>query len=170
MSTTIPSAQSQPAATPAQPVTLQTLRDKKQRRQPIVMLTAYDHPTAKILASTGVDVLLVGDSAATTMLGAESTTAVTLDFLITLTDAVRRGAPNLFVMADMPFGSYPDIPTAAANAARFVREARADAVKFEMDIRHVEMTRALSAAGITICAHVGLLPQRAHQQGGYIAQ
>src|ERR1043166_4185932 len=99
MNTTIPSASWDPAAIPAQPITLQTLRDKKKRREPIAMLTAYDHPTAKILASAGVDVLLVGDSAATTMLGADSTTAVTLDFLITLTDAVRRGAPNLFVMA-----------------------------------------------------------------------
>ena len=134
------------------------------------MLTAYDFPTAKILASAGVDVLLVGDSAATTMLGADSTTAITLDFLLTLTAAVRRGAPDCFVMADMPFASYPDIPTAAANSARFVREAGADGVKFEMDIRHVEMTRALSAAGITTCAHVGLLPQRAAQQGGYVAQ
>jgi 3-methyl-2-oxobutanoate hydroxymethyltransferase len=142
----------------------------KRLRQPIAMLTAYDYPTAKILAAAGVDLLLVGDSAATTILGEDSTTAVTLDFLLTLTAAVRRGAPDAFVMGDMPFASYPDIPTAVANAARFVREAHADAVKFEMDIRHVEMVQALSAAGIVTCAHIGLLPQRAPQQGGYVAQ
>jgi 3-methyl-2-oxobutanoate hydroxymethyltransferase len=134
------------------------------------MLTAYDYPTAKILAAAGVDVLLVGDSAATTLLGADSTTAVTLDFLITLTEAVRRAAPDKFVMADMPFASYPDIPTAVANAARFVQQARADAIKFEMDIRHVEMMQALAASGVPTCAHIGLLPQRAAQQGGYVAQ
>jgi 3-methyl-2-oxobutanoate hydroxymethyltransferase len=151
-------------------ITLQTLREKKQRREPIAMLTAYDYPTARILAAAGVDVLLVGDSAATTLLGAESTVAATLDFMLMLTAAVRRGAPDVLVMADMPFASYPDIPTGVASASRFVREGGADAVKFEVDIRHVEMIRAASSAGITVCAHVGLLPQRAAQQGGYVAQ
>lgn len=155
--------------TPAR-ITLQSLREMKARREPIVMLTAYDYPTARIVAQAGVDVLLVGDSAATTLLGAESTVVITLDFLVTLTAAVRRGAPDAFVMADMPFATYPDIPTAVANAARFEREAGADAVKFEMDQRHAEMVRALAASGITVCAHVGLLPQRAAQQGGYVAQ
>ena len=147
-------------------VTLQTLREKKARREPIAMLTAYDFPTARILAGAGVDSLLVGDSAATVLLGAPSTTAATMDFLLPLTGAVRRGAPDVFLMADMPFASYPDIRTAVENAGRFVREAGADAVKFEMDIRHVEMARALTAAGIVLCAHIGLLPQRAAQQGG----
>lgn len=151
-------------------ITLQTLSEKKKRGEPIAMLTAYDFPSAKILSSAGVDLLLVGDSAATVLLGEKSTTAATMDFLLTLTAAVRRGAPDVFLMADMPFASYPDIPTAVAGAARFVREAGADCVKFEMDIRHAEMTRALSAAGICTCAHVGLLPQRALLQGGYIAQ
>jgi len=151
-------------------ITLQTLREKKKRREPIVMLTAYDYPTARILAAAGVDVLLVGDSAATTILGADSTVVATLDFLITLTAAVRRGAPEAFLMADMPFATYPDAATAVANAARFVREAGADAVKFEMDVRHVVMVQALAAAGIVTCAHVGLLPQRALQEGGYVAQ
>lgn len=134
------------------------------------MLTAYDYPTAKILANTGIDILLVGDSAATTVLGAESTLKVTFEFLLTITEAVRRGAPDLFLMADMPFASYPDVRTAVANAARFIREAGADGVKLEGDVRHREIVAALSAAGITVCAHVGLLPQRAMQQGGYFAQ
>jgi len=151
-------------------VTLQTLRDKKSRREPIAMLTAYDFPTARILAGAGVDSLLVGDSAATVLLGASSTTAATMEFLLPLTGAVRRAAPDVFLMADMPFASYPDIRTAVENAGRFVREAGADAVKFEMDIRHTEMVRALTAAGIVVCAHIGLLPQRAAHQGGYVAQ
>ncbi len=83
---------------------------------------------------------------------------------------VRRGAPHAFLMGDMPFASYPDIPTAVANAARFVKEAGADSVKLEADIRHAEMITAMTAAGIVTCAHVGLLPQRAPQQGGYVAQ
>src|SRR5512140_690707 len=127
-------------------VTLQTLRDKKQRQEPIAMLTVYDCPTAKLLAAAGVDVLLVGDSAATTLLGADSTVAATMDFMLMLTAAVRRGAPDAFLMADMPFATYPDNATAATNAARFVREAGADAVKFEMEARHAGMVEALTAA------------------------
>jgi len=102
-------------------VTLQTLREKKKRREPIAMLTAYDYPTAKILGRAGVDLILVGDSAATTVLGAESTVAATLEFMLTITGAVRRGAPEVFLMADMPFGSYPDVP--AAEAKRIVETA-----------------------------------------------
>jgi 3-methyl-2-oxobutanoate hydroxymethyltransferase len=151
-------------------VTLHTLREMKKRREAIAMLTAYDHPTAKILAAAGVAILLVGDSVATTVLGAESTVKATLEFLLTLTEAVRRGAPDVFLMADMPFGSYPDVPTAVANASRFMRETGADCVKLEADIRHRETVAALSAAGVIVCAHVGLLPQRAMQQGGYFAQ
>ncbi len=168
--TSVSTQPSPPVAESAGRTTLHTLREKKKRREPIAMLTAYDFPSAKILSAAGVDLLLVGDSAATVLLGEKSTTAATLDFLLILTAAVRRGAPDVFLMADMPIASYPDIPTAVANASRFVREAGADCVKFEMDIRHAEMTRALSAAGICVCAHVGLLPQRALLQGGYIAQ
>jgi 3-methyl-2-oxobutanoate hydroxymethyltransferase len=162
--------QSKSAQPTQERVTLQTLREKKHRREPIAMLTAYDFPTAQLLAEAGVDVLLVGDSAATTLLGADSTVAATLDFMVTLTAAVRRGAPGAFVMADMPFATYPDVPMAVGNAARFVREAGADAVKFEMEIQHANMVEGLTAAGIVVCAHIGLLPQRALQQGGYAAR
>jgi 3-methyl-2-oxobutanoate hydroxymethyltransferase len=157
------------AATPA-PITLDTLRQLKKARSPIAMLTAYDFPTARLFAGAGIEVLLVGDSVATTVLGEDSTTAATMDLLVLLTRAVRKGAPGAFIMADMPFGSYPDVPTAVATAGRFVRESGADAVKLEADLRHKEMVRAMSAAGIVTCAHVGLLPQRAVHQGGYIAQ
>src|SRR4051812_35837911 len=133
--TTTRSSSSREASIPAAlPVTLQTLRQFKKTRTPIAMLTAYDYPTAKLMAAAGVDVLLVGDSVATTVLGEDSTTAATMDLLVVLTKAVRRAAPRTFVMADMPFGSYPDVPTAVANASRFVRESGADCVKLESDI------------------------------------
>ncbi len=168
---TIPAVSVGGGSKPLGRVTLQTLREMKQRKEPIAMLTAYDFPTAKILAAAGVNAILVGDSVATTVLGAESTVRATFDFLMVITEAVRRGAPDVFLMADMPFGSYPDVPTAVMNAARFMREAGADCVKMECDIRHREIVAALSAAGVTVCAHVGLLPQRAfQQQGGYLAQ
>ncbi len=151
-------------------ITLATLRQMKAARNPISMLTCYDYPTARVLAPTGVHILLVGDSAATTVLGEDSTVRVTLDFLVTITDAVRRGAPDVFLMADMPFASYPDIPTAVANAARFMREAGADCVKVEADLRHRDVIAGMTSAGIPVCAHLGLLPQRAAQLGGYFAQ
>ncbi len=171
---TIPTAPgTNPAISPEVPaghISLATLREMKARRQPIAMLTCYDFPTAKVLARTGVHVLLVGDSAATTILGESSTVRVTMDFLVTITDAVRRGAPNVFLMADLPFASYPDVTTGVANAARFIREAGADCVKLEADARHREVVEAMAASGIAVCAHLGLLPQRAMQQGGYFAQ
>jgi len=151
-------------------ITLQTLRQLKKSQTPIAMLTAYDYPTAKLMAAAGVDILLVGDSVATTVLGEDSTVTATMELLLVLTRAVRRAAPQTFVMADMPFASYPDVSTAVANASRFVREAGADCVKLESDIRHREIVTAMSAAGIVTCAHIGLLPQRAAQQGGYVAQ
>ncbi len=154
----------------AQRITLAHLQAMVGRQQPIAMLTCYDHPTAQALVGAGLHILLVGDSAATTVLGENSTTAATMDFMLLITRSVRRGAPNLFVMADMPFASYPDVPTAAANALRFVQIAGADAVKLECDGRHVEIVRALSASGIVVCAHLGLLPQRAVQHGGYRAK
>jgi 3-methyl-2-oxobutanoate hydroxymethyltransferase len=89
---------------------------------------------------------------------------------VTITRAVRRGAPHAFIMADMPFGSYPDVPTATTNAVRFMRESGADAVKLECDARHEAIVRALAAAGVVVCAHLGLLPQRAQQFGGFRAQ
>ena len=134
------------------------------------MLTCYDFPTARILAAAGIPTLLVGDSAANTVLGEETTLKATMDFLVTITAAVRRGAPGVFLLADMPFASYPDARTAALNAARFLRESGADAVKLEVDGRHEKIVGTLAAAGITVCAHLGLLPQRALQQGGYKAQ
>jgi 3-methyl-2-oxobutanoate hydroxymethyltransferase len=165
-SSSLPAA---PQAAPA-PITLNTLKALKKSREPIAMLTAYDYPTARLMAAAGIEILLVGDSVATTVLGEDSTVSATMDLLLVLTKAVRRAAPNAFIMADMPFASYPDVPAAVANASRFVRESGADAVKLEADIRHKEIVTAMAAAGIVTCAHIGLLPQRAAQQGGYVAQ
>ncbi len=151
-------------------ITVATLRKMAAQGHPIAMLTCYDHPTALILASTGLHILLVGDSAATTVLGEDSTTAATMEFMVPITRAVRRGAPDLLLMADMPFASYPDIPTAVANALRFIREGGADVIKMECDHRHINIVGAMAAAGIGVCAHLGLLPQRAIQEGGYKAR
>jgi len=159
-----------PARLSSSKITLQTLRQRRAARMPIAMLTAYDFPTAKILQEAGVPVLLVGDSAAMTMLGLDSTVHATMDFLMTITAAVRRGAPQVFLMGDMPFASYADAKTGVENAARFMQQAGADAVKVEADGRHEAIIAAMSAAGVPVCAHLGLLPQRVAQQGGYRAK
>ena len=156
-----------PVQRPAGKITLGTLKTMRQEQRPIAMLTCYDFPTAKILASCGVPVLLVGDSAATTVLGETSTIYATMDFMVLLTRAVRRGAPDVFLMGDMPFGSYATEELSVSNGKRFLAEAGADCVKLECDLRHENIVRAMTMAGIPVCAHLGLLPQRAVQQGGY---
>ncbi|HMD52931.1 MAG TPA: 3-methyl-2-oxobutanoate hydroxymethyltransferase [Phycisphaerae bacterium] len=151
----------------ARKITLAVLRQMRQEQRPIAMLTCYDFPTAQILAQAGVPLLLVGDSVATTVLGEKSTIPATMDFMVTITRAVRNGAPGVFLLADMPFGSYSTIKTAVSNAKRFLAESGADAVKVECDRRHEAIIAAMAAAGIPICAHLGLLPQHAAQEGGY---
>jgi 3-methyl-2-oxobutanoate hydroxymethyltransferase len=148
-------------------ITATTLKTMRRENRPIAMLTCYDFPTAKILADCGVSILLVGDSAATTLLGESSTIHATMDFMILLTHAVRRGAPDVFLMGDMPFGSYATEESAVANGRRFMVQAGVDCVKVECDIRHESIVRAMAMAGIPVCAHLGLLPQRAVQRGGY---
>jgi 3-methyl-2-oxobutanoate hydroxymethyltransferase len=160
-------ATANPASGTGSKITLNSLKTMRQENRPIAMLTCYDFPTAKILAACGVSILLVGDSAATTVLGENSTIHATMDFMILLTRAVRRGAPDVFVMGDMPFGSYATEEAAVANGKRFMAEAGVDCVKLECDLRHESIVRAMSMAGIPVCAHLGLLPQRAVQQGGY---
>ena len=148
-------------------ITLLGLKTMRQENRPIAMLTCYDFPTAKILAACGVPILLVGDSVATTVLGESSTIHATMDFMILLSRAVRRGAADVFLMGDMPFGSYATEESAVANGKRFMAEAGVDCVKLECDIRHESIVRTMAMAGIPVCAHLGLLPQRAVQQGGY---
>lgn len=154
--------------TPQKPVTLSTLRRLKDGGRKFAALTCYDATTARWLGRAGVEVLLVGDTAAQMILGHDSTIHAPLDFLVTITAAVKRGAPDRFVMADMPFMSYQaDDAEAIRNAGRFMTEGRADAVKLEVDARFGDLVGKLSRAGVPVVAHIGSLPQRVRLTGGY---
>ncbi len=132
------------------------------------MLTCYDATTAGLLTAGGVDVLLVGDTAAQMILGYDSTLPAEMDFMVTITAAVRRGAPEAFVMADMPFGSYQCGKDAGvANAIRFVKEAGADAVKLEVDRTMTPLVERMVHAGVPVVAHIGSRPQHIRAKGGY---
>jgi len=153
-------------------VTLQRLAEMKARREPIVMVTAYDYPTGRTAEQAEVDMVLVGDSGAQVVLGHDSTVAVTVDEMLVLAGAVRRGVQTAFVVADLPFGSTEvSDEQAVATAVRFVKEAGADAVKLEGggDAR-LSRIRAIAEAGIPVVAHVGLTPQTAVALGGLRAQ
>lgn len=152
-------------------VTLGGLAAKKAAGEPIVMVTAYDHPSARIAEAAGVDMVLVGDSAAMTVLGHDSTVPVTVDEMIMLTAAVRRGLSAPLLVGDLPFGSYEASDAIAiATAQRFVKEAGCDLVKLERGGSTVDRARAIVAAGIPVVGHVGLTPQTATALGGYRAQ
>lgn len=141
------------------------------RRQPIVMLTAYDFPSARIAMAGGVDVILVGDSAAMTVLGHASTREITIDELLMLTRAVRRAVSGVPVIGDLPYGTYEDSDAqAVASALRFVREAGCDAVKLEGGGDMIPRVHAIIAAGIPVFGHVGLLPQSVRTREGYRAR
>ena len=153
-------------------VTLQRLAEMKARREPIVMVTAYDYPSARTAERAEVDMVLVGDSGAQVVLGHESTVAVTVDEMLVLARAVRRGVRSAFVVCDLPFGSTEvSDEQAIATAVRFVKEAGADAVKLEGGGEaRLSRIRAIAAAGIPVVAHVGLTPQTAVALGGLRAQ
>jgi 3-methyl-2-oxobutanoate hydroxymethyltransferase len=141
------------------------------RGEPIVMLTAYDYPSARIAVAGGVDVVLVGDSAAMTVLGYSSTREISVDELIMLTKAVRRAVTEIPVIGDLPFGSYEESDELAVRSARrFVDEAGCDAVKLEGAGEMVRRVRAILAAGIPVLGHVGLLPQSVRTREGYRAR
>jgi 3-methyl-2-oxobutanoate hydroxymethyltransferase len=155
----------------ALPMTLPRLAEKKRTGEPIVMVTAYDYPSAQVAEAAGVDIVLVGDSAANTVLGYTSTVPVSVDELIMLGAAVRRGLKTPFLVADLPFGSYEaSDEQAIATAQRFVKEAGADAVKLEGGGIMVQRAAAIVAAGIPVMGHVGLTPQTSTALGGYRAQ
>ena len=150
---------------------LTELIELKARRQPIAMVTAYDAPSGRLADAAGADVILVGDSAAMTVLGHDSTVPATMDEMIILTRAVNRGARRPLVIADMPFGSFQvSDEEALHNAIRFVKEAGADAVKLEGAGPMLSRVRALVAAGIPVMGHIGLTPQSATMLGGFKAQ
>jgi 3-methyl-2-oxobutanoate hydroxymethyltransferase len=152
-------------------VTLPDLLEKRRAGEPIVMVTAYDFPSARVAELAGVDIVLVGDSAATTVLGYDSTVPLTLDELLVLARAARRGLRTPLLVGDLPFGSYEGSDEVAiASAQRLVKEAGCDAVKLEGGGTSVARARALVAAGIPVMGHVGLTPQTASALGGLRAQ
>jgi 3-methyl-2-oxobutanoate hydroxymethyltransferase len=159
-------------ATPAPgKLPLTELAEMKARRQPIVMVTAYDAPGGRLADSAGVDLVLVGDSAAMTVLGHDSTVPASMDEMLMLTRAVTRGAQRPLVVADMPFGSFQvSDEDAVRNAIRFVKEAGADAVKLEGAGPMLDRVRAIVGAGIPVMGHLGLTPQTATMLGGFKAQ
>ncbi|MCP4758071.1 MAG: 3-methyl-2-oxobutanoate hydroxymethyltransferase [Planctomycetes bacterium] len=152
------------------PVTLRTLQRMTAEGERFACLTAYDATTARHLERAGIPLLLVGDTAAEMVLGLPGTIHAPLDFMITLTAAVKRGAPNTFVMGDMPFMSYQaDEAEGVRNAGRFLTDGTADAVKVEVDGTFTGLVSQMNRAGIPVCAHVGSRPQRAKHDGGYRA-
>ena len=158
-------------AAKGKPVTLSTLAERKALGEPIVMVTAYDYPSARVADQSGVDMVLVGDSAAMTVLGYPSTVPVSLEEMLMLAAAVRRGLNRPFLVGDLPFGSYEvSNEQAIETAQRFVKEAGCDAVKLERGGVSVERAKAIVDAGIPVMGHVGLTPQTATALGGYRSQ
>ncbi len=153
------------------PMTLPRLAEKKRLGEPIVMVTAYDYPSAQVAQEAGVDVVLVGDSGAMTVLGYPSTVPVSTDEMLMLAAAVRRGLRTPFLVGDLPFGSYEaSDEQAVATAQRFIKEAGCDAVKLERGGTSVQRARAIVDSGIPVMGHVGLTPQTATALGGHRAQ
>lgn len=151
--------------------TVATFQKMKDEGTKISMLTAYDYSTAKLVDESGVNSILVGDSLGQVMLGYEDTLSVTMEDMIHHTAAVARGAKNALVIGDMPFMSYePSVQLAVENAGRLMKEGRANAVKLEGGVRVAEQIRAITNAGIPVCAHVGLTPQSVNAFGGFKVQ
>ncbi|MBM4024632.1 MAG: 3-methyl-2-oxobutanoate hydroxymethyltransferase [Planctomycetes bacterium] len=143
----------------------------KHQRRLIAAVSCYDYTTASLVSQAGVEMILVGDSAAQMVLGFDSTLPVTMDFMVAITAAVRRAAPNAYLVGDMPFLSYHlSLGQAIRNAGRFLTEAGAQMVKIEATAAYADTVRAVSAAGIPVMAHIGLLPQRIAEMGRFQAK
>jgi 3-methyl-2-oxobutanoate hydroxymethyltransferase len=152
-------------------VTTLTLRQKKERSEPISMLTAYDYPSALAVDQAGVDVILVGDSLAMVVLGYENTLSVTMEDMLHHSRAVARGAKFALLIGDMPFMSYQiSVEEAVRNAGRFLQEGGMDAVKLEGGAERVPAIQAIISAGIPVMGHLGLTPQSVNQLGGFRPQ
>jgi len=152
-------------------VTVPEILAKKTRGERITCLTAYDYPTARIVDSAGVDMILVGDSLAMVVLGYENTLPVTMEEMLHHTRAARRGTERALLIADMPFGSYQrDAEDALANAIRFVKEAGAEAVKIEGGQKRLDVILKLVENDIPVMGHIGLTPQSIHALGGFKMQ
>jgi len=152
-------------------ITIQTLRDKRARREPMTFLTAYDYPFAILEQKAGIDVILVGDSMGMVVFGYDSTLPVTMDLMIPHVKAVRLGAPDVYLVGDMPYMSYQvSISEAVRNGGRFMAEGGCDAVKLEGGREMADTIRAMANATIPVMGHMGLTPQAVAQLGGYKAQ
>ncbi len=152
-------------------VTVNQIREMKQKGEKITMLTAYDYSTAQIVDRAGVPLILVGDSLGTVMLGYESTIPVTMEEMLHHTKAVVRGAKQALVIGDMPFMTYHlSVEQALRNAARFIQEAGAQAIKLEGGVTVAEKVKRIVECGIPVMGHIGLTPQSIHQFGGHKIQ
>lgn len=151
--------------------TIADLVTSKRNGRKIVAVSCYDYTTARLAAQAGVDMILVGDSAAQATLGFDSTLQATMDFMVAITGAVRRGAPKVYLVADMPFLSYQvTVVEAVRNAGRFVAEAQAQMVKIEASSVYLDAVRRVSDAGIAVMAHIGIRPQAIGKMGRFKAE
>jgi len=152
-------------------ITINQIKEMKQKGEKITMLTAYDYSTAKIVDEAGIPLILVGDSLGMVVLGYESTIPVTMDEMLHHTKAVVRGTQQAMVIGDMPFMTYHvSVDDALRNAARFIQEGGAQAVKLEGGVTVAEKVRRVVECGIPVMGHIGLTPQSIHQFGGYKIQ
>jgi 3-methyl-2-oxobutanoate hydroxymethyltransferase len=160
-----------PIGEPRHKITTASLREQKLQHQPISCLTAYDYATARLVDEAGIEMILVGDSLAQTMLGYENTLSVTVDEMLHHVKAVRRGTRNALLLADMPYGSYQiDAKIALDNATRFVKEGGAEVVKIEGGEKRADLIRRIIDAEIPVAGHIGLTPQSVNVMGGYKVQ
>ena len=168
MSTPAPVSTSAP---PRKKITTLTFRQKKQRGEPITMLTAYDYPTAMAVDRAGIDAILVGDSLAMVVLGYENTLPVTMEEMLHHSRAVARGTKSALLIGDMPFMSYQvSVEEATRNAGRFLQQGGMDAVKLEGGRERAQAIRSITNAGIPVMGHIGLTPQSVNQLGGFRVQ
>ena len=152
-------------------VTIQQLQKMKAEREKISMITAYDYPSARFVDKAGIEIILVGDSLAMTVMGLDSTVPVTMEEMVHHTKAVVRGVENAMVIGDLPFGSYNQSKEQAiANATRLMKEGGCDAVKLEGGVEMAEITKAIVDAGIPVMGHIGLTPQTISKLGGFKVQ
>ena len=152
-------------------ITIADLVEAKRQSRKIVAVSCYDYTTAKLVSQTDVQMILVGDSAAQLVLGFDSTLPATMDFMVAITSAVRRGAPNVCVAADMPFLSYQvGKNEAVKNAGRFVTEAGAQIIKIEASGAYLDVIKAVSDAGMAVMAHIGMRPQSISKIGRFKAE
>jgi len=152
-------------------ITVASLRDRKLQHEPITCLTAYDYASARLVDEASIDIVLVGDSLAMTMLGYENTLSITVEEMLHHTKAVRRAVKRALLVADMPYGSYHvDSNDAVRNAARFMKEAGAEVVKIEGGEKRADLIRRVIDAEIPVAGHIGLTPQSVNRMGGYRVQ